>query len=327
MRIFKNAVKVIISFGLLAYLIIDAEPLRIWNMMTKIVEVQGLLFIIIAISFALLSVFLMAYRWDVLLKGYKHEVPLKSLFGFYLIGMFFNNFLPTSIGGDVVRVYKAIEATGDRINGFSSVIIERTLGITATLFLAIISLLFLSDHLINTRVLVVSVLLFTFISLFMFILIRRRPFELILKLFEKITFFHIGEKINKILEAVHYFRRRRRILLYVFLLSLLSQSAIVMMNYYAAKAFALELELSYLFMVVPVTFILTMLPSINGMGVREFGYVRLLSGVGIDKAGAISLSFMNILIPIVISLWGAVLFIFQKRKIQEGGINAIKSSL
>ena len=327
MQFLKNAVKIVISFGLLAYLIIDADPARILQTMRKVVDADGIVYAVYALIFYLISIALMAVRWDVLLRGYHIKLPLSALLGYYIIGLFFNNFLPTSIGGDVVRIYKVIEATGDRTHGFSSVIIERILGIAATLFLAIVSLAFISEHVTSARVFYIIFTLFIFILGFMYILIRRRPFILLLKLFDKITIFHIGERINKLLESIHYFRARRRILLYVFILSLFSQIAVVFMNYFIVKSFSLKIDLFYLFMVVPVTFILTMLPSINGMGVREFGYVRLLSVVGIDKAAAISLSFMNILIPILISVWGAGLFIFQKRKIKQGDIDAIRSSL
>ncbi|MBN2424352.1 MAG: flippase-like domain-containing protein [Calditrichaceae bacterium] len=327
MQFLKNAVKIVISFGLLAYLIIDADPARILQTMKKVVEADGIVYALYALVLYLISIALMAVRWDVLLRGYHIKLPISTLFGYYIIGLFFNNFLPTSIGGDVVRIYKVIESTGDRTHGFSSVIIERILGIAATLFLAIVSLAFISEHVTSARVFYIIFTLFIFILGFMYILIRRRPFILLLKIFDKITIFHIGERINKLLESIHYFRARRRILLYVFILSLFSQIAIVFMNYFIVKSFSLKIDLFYLFMVVPVTFILTMLPSINGMGVREFGYVRLLSVVGIDKAAAISLSFMNILIPILISVWGAGLFIFQKRKIKQGDIDAIRSSL
>jgi hypothetical protein len=76
---------------------------------------------------------------------------------------------------------------------------------------------------------------------------------------------------------------------------------------------------------VTVTFVLTMLPSINGVGIRDLGYVTLLSKVGVSNAAAISLSFLNLLLPMVISIWGAVLFILQKRKSTVGEIDVYQT--
>ena len=107
-------------------------------------------------------------------------------------------------------------------------------------------------------------------------------------------------------------------------MSVLAQSTIVFMNYALAKAMSMDVSLWYLFMVVPATFVLTMLPSINGIGIREFGFVQLLGEAGVPSAAALSLSFMNLIIPMLISLGGAALFIIQKRKTSLEENNVIK---
>ena len=66
-----------------------------------------------------------------------------------------------------------------------------------------------------------------------------------------------------------------------------------------------------------VTFIITILPSINGIGIREFGFISLLSKAGVSNATALSLSFLNLIIPMILSLSGAVLFVLQKHKSSE----------
>lgn len=326
MRILKNLLKILISVGLMAWLIKSAEPRKIFDVFGRAQQANGLLYLFVAFGLTFLAVLFLSLRWHVLLKGYGFPIKRRRLYGFYLIGMFFNNFLPTSIGGDVVRIYKIVEDTSDRTAAFASVIIERMMGIAATLLLAIVSLFFLSQSFHNNRLLLVSVVLFLAIAIFFAIVIRKRPFHSLLRLFDKFTFFHIGEKINKLFEAIHYFSRQRRILVYVFCFSLLSQTSVVLMNYCLAKAFSLQIEMIYLFMVVPVTFALTMLPSINGIGIRDLGYVSLLGQIGVSNAGAISLSFMNVVIPMFVSVFGAVLFVTQKRKSKMGEIDAIESS-
>lgn len=325
MRHLKTVVRAAISLGLLGYLVYIADPLKISNVLLKVVQNNGLINLTLAALCLLLAILMMAIRWQVLLNQYEKKWPVSRLYGFYLIGLFFNNFLPTSIGGDVYRIYKVSEDKKDRTVGIATVLTERMLGIAATLFLAIVSLYVVSQYFHNERLLYASLTLFIAISLFFFIMTRNRPFKFLLLLFSKITFFNIGEKINKLFETIHALRTRRRIFAHVFLFSLLSQISIVYMNLFLARALSVHIDLGYLFLVVTVTFVLTMLPSINGVGIRDLGYVTLLSKVGVSNAAAISLSFLNLLLPMVISIWGAVLFILQKRKSTVGEIDVYQT--
>lgn len=326
MRHLKNILKALFSISLLGYLIYRADPAKIIEVFAGIDAGRGVWFVLLALLLNLLAVLIMARRWQTLLVFYKTPVSLRRLTGFYLIGLFFNNFLPTGIGGDVMRIYKVNQETGDRTTSFASVIIERMMGIAATLFLALWALFFISQQFHSRRLLYVSLSLLVAIIVFFILIIQNRPFRFILKLFDKLTFFNIGEKFNKLFEAIHYFSARRRILAYVFLYSLTSQIAIVLMNYALVKALGLQVNLSYLFMVVPVTFVLTMLPSINGVGIRDLGFVSLLAKIGVSGAAALSLSFLNLLLPMILSAWGAVLFVIQKKNDNTGGADAIQTT-
>ncbi len=315
MRFVKTFLKLAVSIGLLGYLIYISDPKKIFDVLSNIVRSNGLVYLLVAFLLALLSLFLMALRWKHILKYYDQNVAVLRLFNFYLIGLFFNNFLPTSIGGDVIRIYHLIDDTKERTSAFASVIIERILGIAATLFLAIISLFYVSHYFEDQRILFTSIILFTLIFGFFFLFTRERPVDFLLTVFDKITLLNIGEKINKLIEAIHFLKQKRIIFVWLFTYSLLAQTCIVFMNYAIIKALNLNVAVSYLFLVIPVTFMLTMLPSINGLGVREGGFVVLLGKVGIYNAAALSVSFLNVIIPMIISLSGALLFLLHKRKL------------
>lgn len=327
MKYLKNILKILISAGLLGYLIYKADPKNILNVFSGVGQAHGFFYLSLAIFFQLLSLFIMAMRWQKLLQGYGYNLRLRNLSSYYLIGLFFNNFLPTSIGGDVVRIYSVVDETGDRTSGFASVIIERIIGIAATLSLAILALFFISQQFLSQRLMWITILLFLAIIFFFIFIILKKPFELLVRIFGKLAIFKIGEKLNKLFEAIHFFKARRRILLYVFLYSLASQVTIILMNYSLVRAFNLQVDLMYLFLVVPVTFVMTILPSINGVGLRDLGFVSLLARVGVTDAAALSLSFMNLFIPMLISISGAVLFVVHKRKSNKGDYNVFETSL
>ena len=327
MRHLKTIVRAVISIGLFSYLVYKSDPNQILKVLGNIYKTNGLYYLFVAILAGIVNNVLMAFRWKIILSHYNRHFNLSRLFGFYLVGLFFNNFLPTSIGGDIVRIYKVIGDTNDRTSAFSSVIIERLLGIAATLFLSITSLYYVSHYFKDDRILYTSVILFVLIVAFFFLLTRNRPFEFLLRVFEKITLLKLGEKISKLIEAIHILREKRQIFVWMFLLSVLSQVTIVFMNYAVVLALDIKVDLTYLFLVVPVTFMLTMLPSINGVGVRDGGFIFLLGKVGVSGAASISLSFMNVLIPMFISIWGGLLFLVQKNKSKINEVEAIEKHI
>ncbi|MEJ2543646.1 MAG: lysylphosphatidylglycerol synthase transmembrane domain-containing protein [Calditrichaceae bacterium] len=307
----------IISAGLLIYLLYYVGIQAIVDEFNNILAHSGFVYILYAILIELLAVVIMSIRWQVLMRGYGFKTKWKNLFGYYLIGMFFNNFLPSTIGGDVIRVLKVVDDVQNKSSALASIIIERLMGVAATLFLAFISLLILWQEFQNPQLLYVSGCFFLVIVLFFFSLIRNRPFKYLSRIFDTIKWYNIGDRFKRVFEAIHFFQKRRRILGYAFIYSLFSQSGIVLMNYALARALKIEISLAYLFLVVMVTFIITILPSINGIGIREFGFISLLSRAGVSNATALSLSFLNLIIPMIISLAGAILFVIQKRKPSE----------
>lgn len=323
----KTVAKAVISIGLFSFLVYTSDPQQILNILGNIYSNNGLVYLLLAVVTSILSVFLMSLRWKIILAHYSINLGLSRLFGFYLVGLFFNNFLPTSIGGDIVRIYKIIGDSDQRTASFSSVIIERLVGIAATLFLSITSLYYVSHYFKDDRILYTSIILFSLIIVFFFLITRNRPFEFLLKIFDKVTVLNIGEKINKLMEAIHLLREKRRIFVWMFLLSVFAQIAIVFMNYAAVLALDIEVDLLYLFLVVPVTFMITMLPSINGVGLRDGGFVFLLGKIGVSGAAAISLSFMNVLVPMIISLWGGLLFFIQRKKSNIKKVETIEKDI
>jgi len=99
------------------------------------------------------------------------------------------------------------------------------------------------------------------------------------------------------------------------------------MHYFCVLALNLEVSILYLFLVVPVTFLLTMLPSINGLGVRDGGFVFLLGKKGISTAASLSLSFLAIIIPMIVSIAGAILFIIQKKNSKIEDIKSVEKTI
>ena len=131
--------RVSLSIILLGTLIWFCKPAETWKVMrsASLPNLSGALLLYI------LSMFIVAYRWKILLKVRNINIGMFRLTKFYLIGFFFNNFLPSSIGGDVSRIINLSSKNVPASISFSSVFVERLIGFLAMAALSICSLFFL----------------------------------------------------------------------------------------------------------------------------------------------------------------------------------------
>jgi uncharacterized protein (TIRG00374 family) len=260
-------------------------------------------------------------------KGYGYPIPTHLLFKYYLIGLFFNNFLPTGIGGDVLRIYNLIQESGNRTISFASVLTERILGITSTLILTIISLLIMQDSLKNNLLLYIALGMLAFVLLLFFIAFSKRMIAPIESICRKLIFLRAGERIQKFLEAIRFYSDSKLIFIRILFLSMVSQVSLITMTFLLTIALGVKVTYSYMFLVVPITFLLSMLPSINGIGFRDGGYVVFLARIGVSKAAALSLSFLTLFIPMILSISGGILFMLQKKITREEEIKIAEKGM
>lgn len=324
---FKTILKAVLSLGLLGYLIYIADPIKILDVLDHVWDENGIIYILIAVCLFLLSLLILSFRWQILVRGYGLKIPTRTLFKFYLIGLFFNNFLPTGIGGDVLRIYNLIQASGDRTISFASVMTERLLGISSTLILALFSILLLRDEFRTNMVLYIVIGMIALVVIFFTIAFSKKLAVPIEKFTTKLTFFRLGERIQKFLDAIRFYSDSKVVYLKILALSVLGQALVIVKAYILALALGIEVSLVYMFLVVPIAIILSMLPSINGIGFRDGGYVILLAKIGVSKAAALSLSFLTLFIPILISIVGGILFMLQKKVVREKEVEIVEKSI
>jgi uncharacterized protein (TIRG00374 family) len=327
MKYLRTSLKLIISIGLLGYLVYLADPVKILEVLNRIWYDGGIIYLVLAAILFLLSLFIQSMRWKILVKGYGYSIPTVLLFKYYLIGLFFNNFLPTGIGGDVLRIYNLVQKSGNRTVSFASVLTERILGITCTLILTIISLIIMQDSMKNDLLLYIALGLLASVLLLFFIAFSKKMITPIESFCRKLTFIRAGERIQKFLEAIRFYSDSKLIFIRILLLSMVSQMLLITMTFLLTIALSLNVDFSYMFLVVPITFLLSMLPSINGIGFRDGGYVVFLARIGISKAAALSLSFLTLFIPMIISISGGILFMLQKKITREEEIKIAEKGM
>jgi uncharacterized protein (TIRG00374 family) len=327
MSYLKTILKAAVSLGLLGYLIYLADPIKILEVLDQVWYENGIIYLSIAAVLFLISLVVLSFRWQILVSGYGLKIPTLTLFKYYLIGLFFNNFLPTGIGGDVLRIYNLIQSSGDRTISFASVMTERLLGISSTLILALISILILREEFRTNLILFIVLGMILLVILFFAIAFSKKLAAPIEKLTVKLTIFRLGDRIQKFLDAIRFYSDSKIVYIKILTVSLIGQILIIVKAYCLALALGIEVNLIYMFLVVPITIILSMLPSINGIGFRDGGYVILLAKIGVSKAEALSLSFLTLFIPILISISGGILFMLQKKVVRDEGVEIVEKSI
>jgi len=235
-----------------------------------------------------------AWRWQLLLRSQGRRLGLVHLLGSYLVGLFFNMFLPSTIGGDFVRAASAKKRGGGTLTeNLTVVLVERLIGLLATLCLGGIAAVTGVAGRIDPRLpfLLGGLLL---LSLGGLLLALDAGFRvLVLRLVARSPIPFVRETVGKMLAAFELFSRARGTLLANFALSLGFQFLLIVHFWLVQFAFGQALPFSAYLAVVPVVFCVMLLPiSINGLGVRESAFVWFLTraGMGAPTAAALSLS-------------------------------------
>ena len=152
------ALRFIISFGLLIVLVwmIRKDAKEILSILIS--ANKPLIFLVILIN-AFLSIAL-AFRLKLMMSGQNILVSVKDALYLTFIGYFFNNFLPTAIGGDIAKAYYASKRTKNKVASYAAVLSDRILGLVATLLIALTGLIFIGKSIDNKLIIWSAVCIF-----------------------------------------------------------------------------------------------------------------------------------------------------------------------
>ncbi len=282
---------------------------KIYNL---IVNLNKAFFTVSFILFLIIS-FLVSFRFKLLLKVQNIFLSLKESAKLTFIGYFFNNFLPSSLGGDLARGYYAFKSTNKKLSSFTTIFVDRLVGVTAMVFLMGIAFIFIQDARENKVALSLAIIV---ISLVLFALLFLLNRSLAKKLSFMLRFFipfKLNEKLRPIYNSINKYKDSKKLLLEALVISFLVQLLVVLIFFVLSKSINMKLPLGFkdLFWVVPLSSIVSMLPSINGIGVREGAFVYFLRRI-VNPEIAISISLLFLGLTIFVSLIGGVVYIFMK---------------
>jgi len=220
-----------------------------------------------------------AWRWQILLRSQGRDVPLLHLLGSYWVGLFFNNFLPSTIGGDVVRAASTKKRAGGTLTeNLTVVLVERLIGLLATLSLGGLAALTGVAGRIDPRLpfLLGGLLVLALAGLLLALNAGFR--HLVLRLISRFPIAFVRNTVGKMLAAFEIFSQARGALFANYGLSVGFQGLLILHFWLLQFAFGQSLDLTTFVAVVPLVFCVMLMPiSINGLGVRESAFVWFLT--------------------------------------------------
>lgn len=306
-RIAKQLLRIVVSLGLMALILskIDLDK------GAQLVKGSDLFYWLLAIFITILAVFVSAYKWQLILLSQGLRIPMRRLFSFYLVGLFFNNFLPTSIGGDAVRAYDVSRSTGRAPEAIASVVAERVLASVSLGFIALIGI-FISYRAAAQFLSWVVAFFVLSVGLLMLFL-NTHLLEGFLNRARLLNFFDLKQKLVEAGRASQAPLRNQNTFISVLLLSLVFQTLVVTVNLAVLGALGIRVSAVYPFIFVPIISALSLLPiSINGLGIREGGYIYFFSQVGVSTTQAVATSLGFFFTVTLVSLVGGVILAFRK---------------
>ncbi len=305
--------KLVVGVGLLLYLgLVIARPREI----AAVIASASWPLLLLAFALHALGFLISAKRWKLILDRQGGGFGLSELARSLLVGSFFNLFLPTRFGGDVVRVSDT-RRTGSGVTGSLAVVaFERMSGIVALLLFALLASLLKVGFLLQMPILAVSLAVSLAGVTLLWLAWRRLPrgwlagrtcrLPWIGRLLARLDAFH-----GIILDFLGQPRLSRR----VFLWALLLQCNVVLHYFLIGQALGLARIplIDYFFSIPMMLFVLSFPISINGLGVRDLFLVRLFVPYGYAAEFAIAFSLIDLGFNVVLGIIGGVIYILRGR--------------
>ena len=303
------ALRTLFGLALLVAVVAWIDPREIFASLTTVERGP----IVLAILSQLVAKLIWTFRWQAILRANRLDRGFWELFAVVHIGLFFNTFLPSSVGGDVVRGYYTSRGGKEQTLGsYLSVVIERILGLVTFAAMAaaaaVVALATDSTPLSPRLLASVAVLGSLMVAGGALVFVWRGWTRIARRL-------PIPERwIADLGRGLELFRRpetpRAAILLSSITLKLLG----VLLYFLLGLSLGLDLSPAVYFLVIPAASVASMLPvTLNGLSVREGVTPGLLSAFGAPTATAGALALLALAVITGFALLGGVFYAFYRR--------------
>ncbi len=266
------------------------------------------------------------FRWRMLMRPLMPVLSIPHLFGIYCIGLFFNLTFPTVVGGDVVKMYYAGKPSKKFAQSFAATFLDRDAGMLAMMIIACIA-----SFVHPVQIPKIPVKLIIWGAFLAFVAANIAIFTPSLHnrltgILHRLKLVRLAHKIDAILSAFQVMGTHKAVLVNSLLISIVNQFFAISVTWMMAVGLHIEVSLVLFMVFVPVVTLISMIPiSLNGMGLREYAFVSLLTGVGVDREAAIALALLSSAVVILSAIPGGIVYVFFRNRSDAQQMAAIET--
>lgn len=265
------------------------------------------IWLIAALALQLLSQLVAAYRWRTVMVALDYGMDTGFYLRSFFKGTFFNQGLPTSIGGDAIRVLDVAREGHRKRDAFSGVLVDRGLGVAGLLFLNLAANAIKPDLLPDEVFWALNGIVLAGIGGFI-IFWQLHRFGTLQRLRLGYPLFVLSSRLATVLRGDRRLPQQAALSIVVHLLSMLSVFCV-------GRGVGLDYDLLTFLVIVPPVILLTIVPiSMAGWGVREGAMIGLFTLIGAPKAAVLSMSILYGLVLIAASLPGLYVYLRGKNR-------------
>ncbi|HET7491125.1 MAG TPA: lysylphosphatidylglycerol synthase transmembrane domain-containing protein [Bradyrhizobium sp.] len=311
-RILLSAIKILVSAALLYFALRKAN----FSDLASRIDAASLLWIALAIAVNFFQIFIGVLRWRIVSAECGAPLPTRQAMRYNMIGTFFNQTLPSSIGGDAVRLWLVARAGAGWRAATYSIFVDRGIGLIALAVIIVASLPW-SYHLIGNPYGRSALLLVDFAALAGgagFLLVGVLPWPWLKRWWGTHHIHACAVIANRVI-----FSRQSGPKIAV--LSLSVHVLTVVIAWCVVESIAAPVAFGQVFQLIPPVMLITMLPiSIAGWGVREatmglaFGYAGLMTNEGIN------ISLLYGAVSFIVGAVGGLVWVFSAEKASKGAM-------
>lgn len=281
----KIILRVLISLSLLVFLVLTQDIEAIKGVIVSV----NFSYMLLALVFLVCGTYVSSLRWlTILISSGVKNVKIWELFSLYFQGYFYNNFLPTQMGGDVYKSVNLGNMIKDQAISLFSVFMDRFSGLIVLLVIGLIGISSLYGYIgvaLASGLLIVGLVLY---------------FPVLNVVAKKVKF------LNKFKVASELFVKDKKngakVLFYSLIVQLISFSTIYVLFIGAG----IKLPVWSVFSYMPIASLSLLIPSFNGFGTQETVYAFLFRGAGVTASLSITVSLMMHVVRLMMSLIGGV---------------------
>ena len=249
---------------------------------------------LLALALFIFANIIISLRWCTLLRAQQIKIPFTATLKVHFLGMFYNNIMLSSVGGDMLRIWYIAQHTNKRLEAGLSVFVDRVIGLVSlTLMAAGFYILFpvdigqpadndapvrseasagVIDMLIQHKILILSVIS-TIIALVVLLFLLRRTRAIIIKLANSVITHR-----HRTRDAIAIYCKKPLTISFAMLLTFCAQSTVVTGFWLIGRSMSIDAAAKYYFVFFPLGWVLGALPiSIGGVGVLEFGLAGMFA--------------------------------------------------